>query len=309
MINSVRQTVLAIANKHQFGYITPADFNLYAKQAQLDIFEDYFYRYNQWVVRQNQRNSGTGYADILKNLEEVIDNFSVESPMNNQGNTYTLPNDYYLINKVVVKTNLLSTGTSTSETSNTLTQSDATFVSQGVFPGDLISVLKDGVVYDTLVSNVTETTITTPLGFNWNEDSSLQFAVYRSNNFKESEKLSHTKITMLNSSNLTSPDLTFPVHTQSSNVITSHPEAISNIGQLKAQYIRKPKDPNWTYVSVGGNAMYDIGNINHQDLEIPATDEPLIISKILKYIGISIREADVYNAAEKAETKEQQKQG
>lgn len=309
MINSVRQTVLAIANKHQFGYITPADFNLYAKQAQLDIFEDYFYRYNQWVVRQNQRNSGTGYADVLKNLEEVIDNFSVESPMNNQGNAYTLPNDYYLINKVVVKTNLLVTGTTTSETATVLTQTGATFVSQGVFSGDLISVLKDGVVYDTIVSSVTETTITTPSGFDWNDSSSLQFAVYRANKLKESEKLSHTKITMLNASNLTSPDLTFPVHTQSSNLITSHPSTINNIGQLKAQYIRKPKDPNWTYVALGESAMYDAGNVNHQDLEIPATDEPLIISKILKYIGISIREADVYNAANESESKEQQKQG
>ena len=43
MINEVRNTVLSIANKNNFGYITPNDFNLYARQAQLDIFEDYFY--------------------------------------------------------------------------------------------------------------------------------------------------------------------------------------------------------------------------------------------------------------------------
>ena len=42
MINSVRNTVLAILNKNNYGYIAPNDFNLYAKQAQLDLFEDYF---------------------------------------------------------------------------------------------------------------------------------------------------------------------------------------------------------------------------------------------------------------------------
>ena len=42
-INEVRNTVLAIANKNNYGYISPQDFNLYAKQAQLDMFEDYFY--------------------------------------------------------------------------------------------------------------------------------------------------------------------------------------------------------------------------------------------------------------------------
>ena len=53
MINSVRNTVLAVANKQNFGYITPADFNLYAKQAQLDLFEDYFYSYSQQLYKQN----------------------------------------------------------------------------------------------------------------------------------------------------------------------------------------------------------------------------------------------------------------
>ena len=42
MINSVRNTVLAILNKNNYGYISPSDFNLFAKQAQMDIFEDYF---------------------------------------------------------------------------------------------------------------------------------------------------------------------------------------------------------------------------------------------------------------------------
>ena len=46
MINSVRNTVLAILNKNNYGYISPNDFNLYAKQAQLDLFEDLFYEYN-----------------------------------------------------------------------------------------------------------------------------------------------------------------------------------------------------------------------------------------------------------------------
>ena len=75
-INEVRNTVLAIANKNNYGYITPQDFNLYAKQAQLDMFEDYFYSYNNWIQRQNGRSSGTGYADITKGLVEVMDSFS-----------------------------------------------------------------------------------------------------------------------------------------------------------------------------------------------------------------------------------------
>ena len=37
-VDTVYQRVLAIANKEQRGYITPLEFNLFANQAQLDIF-------------------------------------------------------------------------------------------------------------------------------------------------------------------------------------------------------------------------------------------------------------------------------
>ena len=77
MINSVRNTVLAIINKNNYGYISPSDFNLFAKQAQLDLFDEYFINYNQQINEENARVSGTGYADIKLGYEEVIDTFSV----------------------------------------------------------------------------------------------------------------------------------------------------------------------------------------------------------------------------------------
>ena len=46
-IDKVYQKVLAFANKEQRGYITPQEFNLFADQAQMEIFEQYFYDINQ----------------------------------------------------------------------------------------------------------------------------------------------------------------------------------------------------------------------------------------------------------------------
>ena len=46
-IDTVYQTVLALANKEQRGYITPQEFNLFAHQAQMDIYENYFYDLNK----------------------------------------------------------------------------------------------------------------------------------------------------------------------------------------------------------------------------------------------------------------------
>ena len=45
-VNTVYQRVLALANKEQRGYITPQEFNILANQAQLEIFEQYFYDSN-----------------------------------------------------------------------------------------------------------------------------------------------------------------------------------------------------------------------------------------------------------------------
>ena len=112
MIDSVRQTVLSILNKNNYGYISPSDFNLYAKQAQLEVFESYFTDLNQAINAENARMSGTEYADMSKGISEAINVFSVTNPLTQSPNPAT-PNvfftpsltttgdDYYLLNKVL----------------------------------------------------------------------------------------------------------------------------------------------------------------------------------------------------------------
>ena len=71
-IDTVYQRVLSIANKEQRGYITPQEFNLLANQAQLEIFEQYFYDINQFGrVPGNQ----TEYSDMIDNINEKLKPF------------------------------------------------------------------------------------------------------------------------------------------------------------------------------------------------------------------------------------------
>jgi len=74
MINTdvVYQRVLALANKEQRGYITPQEFNLFANQAQMDIFEQYFYDLNQF---RRIPGNNTMYADPVDMIEEKIEKF------------------------------------------------------------------------------------------------------------------------------------------------------------------------------------------------------------------------------------------
>jgi len=76
-IDAVYQKVLAFANKEQRGYITPQEFNLFAHQAQMEIFEQYFYDVNQWT---RQHGNDSAYSDMLTNLQEKIDLFNTYVP-------------------------------------------------------------------------------------------------------------------------------------------------------------------------------------------------------------------------------------
>ena len=84
-IDTVYQKVLAFANKEQRGYITPQEFNLFADQAQIEIFEQYFYDINQW---SGQHGNNTSHSDMLTNLEEKVSLFERYDRLVTVGNTY-----------------------------------------------------------------------------------------------------------------------------------------------------------------------------------------------------------------------------
>ena len=101
MINDVRNTVLSIISKDNRGYITPEEFNLFAKQAQLEIFEQYIYSYSNSIVKQNARMFGEGYTDVPKNMGEVLDSFSTLAYLTFSNPYFLLPTDFYYLERVM----------------------------------------------------------------------------------------------------------------------------------------------------------------------------------------------------------------
>ena len=109
-IDTVYQKVLALANKEQRGYITPQDFNLFANQAQMEVFEQYFYDTN--IARKSQGND-TVYADVDDMLEEKLQIFeSVDNAITISGYYPNVPNYMYRIHEVhtaLAKAEILNT--------------------------------------------------------------------------------------------------------------------------------------------------------------------------------------------------------
>jgi len=101
-IDTVYQRVLSIANKEQRGYITPQEFNLFANQAQQEIFEQYFYDLNQFA---RVHGNDYVYADVDDMLEEklqIFDNVDGSAIINgySSGVNKTLPNYIYRVYRV-----------------------------------------------------------------------------------------------------------------------------------------------------------------------------------------------------------------
>jgi hypothetical protein len=230
MIDSVRNTVLSIISKDNRGYITPMEFNLFAKQAQLDIFESMFYTYSMSINKQNARMHNAGYTDIPKQISEAIEVFSEYAVLQFDSINYRfqIPDDAYYMDKILY------------------------------------------------------------------------------NNTTEVEKVSHSKIHNLLASNIASPSVSYPVYTMDQYGILVYPAILnssSQIGYITSQYVRYPKDPNWTWITLSnGDPVFNPSlSAGYQDFELPLSYEVDLVVKILQYAGISIREADVVQAAKSEE--------
>jgi hypothetical protein len=96
-IDTVYQRVLAILNKENRGYMTPQEFNLLANQAQLEIFEQYFYDLNQFN-RVGEITNET--ANIVSNIKEKINLFKEVNTLTKSGDVFPLPSNMYRLGTV-----------------------------------------------------------------------------------------------------------------------------------------------------------------------------------------------------------------
>ena len=101
-VDTVYQRVLAILNKEQRGFLTPQEFNLFANQAQMDLFEQYFYDVNQFG---RMHGNDTEYSDMLNILNEKIAAFATDDSPSQTNGYFVLPDNFYRLGTVLVGNN------------------------------------------------------------------------------------------------------------------------------------------------------------------------------------------------------------
>ena len=221
-VNTVYQTVLALANKEQRGYITPQEFNLFANQAQMNIFEQYFYDLNQFA---RVPGNDTSYSDMVNLLEEKISLFEINSFAITSG--VALPDNLYKIQDVRFR------------------------------------------------------------------DKSVEY-------------LTRKEYTEALDVPLCKPTDKKPVYIKHGNSINVYGDNIIN--NVNISYIKKPIPPNWTYIVVDNNAVYNENATDHNHFELHASEQTELVNKILGYAGITLKDNSLYQIASSEESKSVQQQ-
>ena len=245
-VDTVYQTVLAIANKEQRGYITPQEFNLFANQAQNEIFEQYFYDLNQ---SRRVPGNETVISDPRDIVEEKISLFKVNA---------TTPNAQ-VDNLGYVSLNNIA---------------------------NLHKLESVCVCYKNQPSSAS-------YGYSASNSSDIYVVAEELNNASDLKRRMSSK--------LTSPSYKRPVFVRSGGTYGSldiQPALDYQVDKVKIDYIRKPVPPNWTYVVINQNALFNPdGSAGWQDFEVHASEEKNLVVKILQMAGISIKDFELAQAS------------
>jgi hypothetical protein len=94
-VNTVYRTVLSLLNREQRGFLTPDQYNRYARMAQLDLLEKAFLDYNRYLTRKETGSINDEYANLAKLAKEKIDIFSTSSTLNFIDGVALIPNNLY----------------------------------------------------------------------------------------------------------------------------------------------------------------------------------------------------------------------
>ena len=327
-IDTVYQRVLAIANKEQRGFVTPQEFNLFANQAQMNIFEQYFYDYNLYNrVPGNQ----TEYADMIPLLEEKISIFKKRHQAITIANQYgdgTLPDDIYRLG-TVIRYNLTGVEDTNAAEVERITEEDLIYLQRSplatpnkvrpvyirkdattikIYPysgtrvGDqtkTASVYFDLVVAVNGLSN-SSTSVTLPNANNSSGFNNLQW-VETGQTVTGAGIQDNTTVSAISGTTLTLSQATTGSAQNSSEVTLTFAS-----DDVKCNYVRRPVDVTWAYTEINGTPLYNSGS--SVNFELHASEEVNLVNKILQLAGISIEDQSLYQISANEDMKKVQQE-
>tara|TARA_R100001163_G_C5051138_1_gene187918 strand:- start:702 stop:1661 length:960 start_codon:yes stop_codon:yes gene_type:complete len=308
-VDTVYQRVLALANKEQRGYITPQEFNLFANQAQMEIFEQYFYDKNQY---NRLPKDNTPYADLDHLLEEKISIFKKRQQpvtITNQFGDGTLPTDVYRLDNLT-RMSLTDVSGSYANIIEEVTEDEMMVIDRAPLTRPTIKrpiyTRKTATTVKIKPHSSTPSASAAPYftveGFDVNNGSANVVVSTGANKYSFIEVgqdvtgsgiVAGTTVTVVNNGTITL--------SQAANSSADPVTLTFATDDIKCNYIRKPVDVNWGYTEINGTALYNSASAT--DFELHAAEEPTLVYRILALAGVSISDPNLYQIAGAEENK------
>jgi hypothetical protein len=279
--------------------------------AQNEIFQEYFDRYNDYKNKMKLGRVNSGYADIVKQMEQAIDYFTSHVQITNDNVTPATfavtvePSSGSIVNIAITNPG----GGYPTSTTNGITlftlatptlPADAEWTSDAF--GNIVSVdiIDQGSGYtpNTIVATANNSAAST--SFSLPSDWFLINSLYW--NQREIQAVTQQRLYYLTNSNLTAPSETYPSYVMHGNDISVYPASILDDGAIEIFYIRYPRIPNWTYSTItNSEPIFNQNDPAYQDFEVAETEYVKLALKILQYCGVQIREQEVVTYAAQQE--------
>jgi len=287
-IDTVYKTVLLILNKENRGYMTPDEFNRTAAQVQLDIFNAYFEDLNQQLRVPDNDNE---YSDRQKNLQEKIAIFEELGECDYIGPYFNVPNTgtSSVVESITAITNV---------TQYTLTQINPETLDSGS-----AVVFIDGSVQSSGTWSIVGTTLSLSSLLTGGQSIVVQvfpFNLYKLgtviyDDHKEVQYVQANELLKIKLSKLTEPTKEYPIYRYKDFKIYLYPETI--IDKITASYIRRPLDPRWNFIPSTTTGQFIYNSASSVDFELHPTEQVNIITQILLYSGIIIKDPQIVQIA------------
>ena len=123
------------------------------------------------------------------------------------------------------------------------------------------------------------------------------------------ESVSRKDFRMFPNSPLAAPTATRPIYMV--DTVNSVIEvARADFENFDVDYIRSPRDANWTYVVVGEKALYNATAIDAQNFDLHPSEETELVLKILTLAGFTLKDPNLLQiaAGEDVKNTQQEKQ-
>jgi hypothetical protein len=309
-VDTIYQRVLALANKEQRGYITPQEFNLLANQAQMSIFEGYFYSKNLKEREEDKRSIEVSETDISELIDRKLGPFqSYEAVASGHTFPATVTVDSTAYDVFQTGTVLLGDEPCQkvsmfeaqrfrkSKRHMAVTDNQAPFYTDNRISGRDIIVYAGGVNGS---DDNEEPGVFTDATCGYNNDPTITHDA----NALIVVGLGVSGTGIPTGATVASINSTTSFELSAATTGGSVADGTLTFSDITVECFRVPKTVAWGYVVVNGKALYNNTPAVSQDFEMHKAEEDTLVTKILELAGIVINKPGLVQLATNKEAAE-----